>query len=98
MSTLEDAQRQMLPLLRLLVDQLRSDGNTDVATFFDGVRRSIEQARDEEDLADPFMALVTTCEIVPGSGMAPTNVILADQVLEQAVRISQRLARRSTLH
>ena len=49
MSAIDEANRSLVPLLRLLVASLEEEGNEVVAEFFANVLRSVERAEQEDE-------------------------------------------------
>jgi len=84
------ARAEMAPLLRSLCDLVEAEGERDQHGFFAGILQGIENARDPEDLADPFMALSTSAFL--GFDYGPLTALLLDQVLVAAQRLTMTLS------
>ena len=54
------ATDELLPLTRMLVELAKEEGQADQLAFFEIIHRGIENARDPDDLAGPFMELSTS--------------------------------------
>jgi len=90
-SALDQVGRALLPLLDILVSDLMSDGNDELLEFFGRIQQSLQRAQTDADLADPFLALITTCEVLAAKDVSPANAVIIDQLLAQAIAISRRL-------
>ncbi len=90
MSELRDAsqivQEDLLPRMNALCERARSLDEPAQEAFFERILRSLESARQVEDLADPFMALSTAA--FQGFLFAPDVALVLDEVLA----ISQSIA------
>ena len=85
------AREELLPNLRALCETAEADGEPEVSAFFDRIRKQVEAAQDEADLADPFMELSTSA--FRGFSMSFGVPLLLDEVLDRSARISEVLAR-----
>ena len=90
MDAISQTRAEILPLLRSLCDLVAAEGEHDQYGFFAGILRGIENARDLEDLADPFMALSSSAFV--GFDYGPLAAQLLDQVLIAAQRFSMTLS------
>ncbi|MCH2169623.1 hypothetical protein MK489_02475 [Myxococcota bacterium] len=94
MEALRTAKDQLVPLLQLLEALLEADAVP--RQFFVRIREMIELAKDDEDLAGPFMELSTTA--FRGFEFDLDASALIDQILLIAQRISARLSEDPPLH
>ena len=84
------ADEQIAPLLRILVEIVEAEGQTDQARFFERILRGIERARDATDLAEPFMELSMSAFV--GFEFSVSSAALLDTVLLSASQLSEVLS------
>ncbi|MEZ4333794.1 MAG: hypothetical protein R3F35_18720 [Myxococcota bacterium] len=84
------AQSELAPLLRALCALAETSEQTGQQRFFASVLAGIEQARDGEDLADPFMQLSMSAFM--GFLYDSATALLLDQLLGRAQRLAESLA------
>lgn len=89
-SAVETARSEILPLVEGLCRLAREEGNADQEAFFRGVRTGLELARQDEDLAGPFMELSSSAFL--GFVFSPLVGLLLDQALEAAQILSTTLS------
>jgi hypothetical protein len=86
----EIARAELVPTLQALSELANEEGMRDQATFFRRIESALENAREEEDLADPFIELSTSA--FRGFSFSPAGALLLDRVLELAHRLSTTLS------
>ena len=96
MEALSTAKAQLIPLLELLEALLEAEEDAVAHGFFARIRQMIELAKDDEDLAGPFMELSTTA--FRGFEFDLDASALIDQILQIAQSISARLSEDPPLH
>ncbi len=84
------AQRELAPLLRQLRALAEAEGEIEQQGFFDRVLRGIELAREDEDLAGPFMELSTAAFL--GFGYSAAATFLLDETLARAQNLAESLS------
>jgi len=84
MDFVSEIRAELLPLLRSLCDLLAASEEHDQHGFFAGILRGVENAREPDDLADPFIALSHSAFV--GFEYTPLAAMLLDQVLIAAQR------------
>lgn len=90
------AREEILPGLHALCAQLEQENDATAHAFFRDVARSVEAARDTEDLAAPFIALSTSA--FRGFVFGPVATVLLDQVLEAAQNMAHTLSAAGDAH
>ena len=84
------ANEEFAPLLQALVVLAEQEERLDQGRFFASILRGIKNAKDGEDLADPFMKL--SMSAFSGFEFSPSVAILLDQTLAKARRLSEFLS------
>lgn len=84
------ANEELAPLLHALVELTGEGEHTDQQSFFASILSGVENAREAEDLADPFMQLSMSA-FMGFSFSAPTAMLL-DQLLARAQNLTESLS------
>lgn len=91
----DDVRRELLPLVERVQRELEG-GDPDALTFFERIRRHLEQATTEEHLADAFMDLSTAAFVLDGVEWPPGAMLFVDMLLARAQDIASTLSAAST--
>lgn len=84
------AQEELAALLRSIVELLEQDGNVDQERFFASILSGVENAREAEDLADPFMQLSMSAFM--GFAFSAPVAMLLDRLLANAQNLTESLS------
>lgn len=88
--TIEEIQKEILPLFEGLDDELVADGARDASVFFEQVRDSIASARSTDALMPAFQQLSTAA--FQGFSYGPVAFAMVDRILECASGVAAVLA------
>jgi hypothetical protein len=83
------ARNEIGPLLEALIVQLEAEGSATQRAWFTRIRRILDDARDELDLADPIRALSTSA--VVGFQFSSDADARIARILEKAEQVARDL-------
>jgi len=84
-----EARNEIGPLLDQLIRQLDVEGSATQRSFFARIRRSLQHARHDVDLATPLLELSTTCMV--GFRFSNDADVLISRILEKAGQLADEL-------
>ncbi len=84
-----EARNEIGPLLDQLIRQLDVEGSATQRSFFARIRRSLQHARHDVDLATPILELSTTCMV--GFRFSNDADVLISRILEKAGQLADEL-------
>lgn len=84
------SKEELVPLLRALISLAEQEEETGQSRFFASILGGVENAKEGEDLADPFMQL--SMSAFSGFAFSPSVSMLLDQLLAKAQRLSESLS------
>lgn len=87
---MEPVRDELLPVLLALRKQAQEEAQPDQVAFFERIRAGLDNARDFDDLAGPFMELSTSA--FHGFEFSLPVTLLLDRALELAQTLSQTLS------
>ena len=83
------ARNQIGPLLEALITQLEAEGSATQRAYFNRIRHTLDQARDDLELANPIMALSTSTAV--GFTFSSDADVLIMRILEKAEQVAKEL-------
>ena len=89
MSSSTDVRNQIGPLLDRLIIQLDDEGSATQRAYFARIRRSLDRARHDWDLATPIRELSTTSAV--GFTFSSDADVLIARILEKAGALAEEL-------
>ena len=90
MSVVNAVKTELLPRTEALVAHLEAYGNPDALRFFEAISHHLANIRQEDDIAEVFMALSTAA--FQGFVLDPKSSVLADDILMRAGRLAHTLS------
>ena len=84
-----DVRNQIDPLLVALLTQLEQEGSATQCAYFNRIRTTLANARDDLELAHPIMALSTSTAV--GFTFSNDADVLIERILEKAEQVAREL-------
>ena len=89
MDPVTTARNEIEPLLGELIRQLNEEGRATQRNVFRKIRTSLQNARSEQELASPFIALSTSAYV--GFELSTDASVLLRRILEKTERLQTEL-------
>lgn len=84
------ARTRLVPFLNAILALLEGEDQPEQTAFFSAIRRSIESARDSDDLVDPFIQLSMSAFL--GFRFDSAVAMILDQLLMHSQQLSEVLS------
>ena len=84
-----EARNEIGPRLEALIVQLDEEGSATQRAYFNRIRNTLDNARDDLELANPIMALSTSTAV--GFHFSSDADVLIVRILEKAKRLAREL-------